>query len=320
MIAFEDDQRRQEWREWIERARRPDILVVAQKLGARLKRIVANEYAGPCPRCGGIDRFSINTKKRVYNCRGAGEGGDVIAMVQYVTGCSFIEACELITDEARPDRSCDETRVHCEASQVPKPAAPPRADGRSLGLWRKATRIDQNLYLWERGFAPPYPATLRYLRGGGDHPHALIAAFGLPDELEPGLLRMPDAAVRAVHLTRLDPTGMSRLKSDDARIIVGHGGLGFPVTVNPINDGLGLLIAEGIENALSLGLSLGLGAWAACSHTRMPALASAVPSYVEAVTIVSDPEPAARASAFTLAERLERRGFDVTVKPMGEAV
>ena len=131
---------------------------------------------------------------------------------------------------------------------------------------------------------------------------------------------MPDAAVRAVHLTRLDPTGMSRLKSNNAKIIVGQAGLGFPVAVTPINDGLRLLIAEGIENALSLGLSLGLGAWAACSHTRMPALASAVPSYVEAVTIVADPEPEARASACALADRLERRGFAVDVKVMGEAV
>ena len=91
------------------------------------------------------------------------------------------------------------------------------------------------------------------------------------------------------------------------------------MAVTPINDGLGLLIAEGIENALTLGLALGLGAWAACGHTRMTALASAVPGYVEAVTIVADPEPAARASASALAERLLRRGFEVCVKVMGVA-
>lgn len=322
MSVLEDDQRRQEWREWTERARGADILLTAQKLGARLKKIVANEYAGPCPRCGGSDRFSVNTRKRVFNCRGSDEsGGDVIDMVRYVTGCSFIEACEFITGERRPDRSRDETRVQCKASQVPEPAAPPRADGRALALWRMAAPIEHtsaDLYLRARGFAPPYPATLRYLPCAGDHPHALIAAFGLPDEPEPGSLRMPDAAVRAVHLTRLDPTGTSWLKSNNARIIVGQGGLGFPVAVTPINDGLGLLIAEGIENALSLGLSLGLGAWAACSHTRMPALASAVPSYAEAVKIVADPEPAARASAAALAEKLKRRGFIVTLRVMGE--
>jgi phage/plasmid primase-like uncharacterized protein len=322
MSVFEDDQRRQEWREWIERARRADILLVAQKLGARLKRIAANEYAGPCPRCGGTDRFSVNTKKRVFNCRSNDEsGGDVIDMVRYVTGCSFIEACEFINGEPRPDRSRDETRVQCEASQVPEPAAPPRADRRGLALWRMAAPLDRtpaDLYLGARGFAPPYRATLRYLPCAGDHPHALIAAFGLPDEPEPGLLRIPDAAVRAVHLTRLDPAGTKRLKTDDAKIIVGQDGLCFPVALTPVNDGLGLLIAEGIENALSLGLSLGLGAWASCGHTRMPALASAVPSHIEAVTIVADPEPAARASATALTEKLKRRGFIVTLKVMGE--
>jgi hypothetical protein len=203
------------------------------------------------------------------------------------------------------------------------PASPSHADGRPRALWRKApSQIDDDgpadLYLRGRGFKPPYPATLRYLPGRGDHPHALIAALGLPDEPEPGLLAIPDAAVRAVHLTRLDATGTKRLKTDDAKIVVGRAGLGFPVVVTPINDGLGLLIAEGIENALSLGRSLGLGAWAACSHTRMPALADTVPGYVEFVTIVADPEPAARASACALAKRLERRGFEVRVKVMGD--
>jgi hypothetical protein len=312
---------RDTWDRFWADARDADILAVAQTLGARLKNVSANEWAGPCPRCGGTDRFSINTNKRVYNCRGAGEGGDVIAMVRYVTGRSFIEACERITGEPRFDHACDETRVQRDASQAPQPASPPGADGRARALWRKAAPIDHtpaDCYLRERGFAPPYPATMRYLLGRGEHPHALIAAFGLPDEPEPGSLWMPDAAVRAVHLTRLNPTGICRLKSDSARIIVGQSGLGFPVAVAPINDGLGLVIAEGIENALSLGLSLGLGAWAACSHTRMPALATAVPSCVEAITIVADPELPARASATALAEKLRRRGFIVTVKVVGE--
>jgi hypothetical protein len=51
----------------------------------------------------------------------------------------------------------------------------------------------------------------------------------------------------------------------------------------------------------------------------MSALAGAVPGYVEAVTIVADPEPVARASAFALAEKLERRRFFITLKVMGEA-
>jgi hypothetical protein len=57
--------------------------------GIRLRGKV--ERIGPCPVCGGADRFSINTRKQVFNCRGFG-GGDVIAMVQHLDGCTFAEA------------------------------------------------------------------------------------------------------------------------------------------------------------------------------------------------------------------------------------
>ena len=86
---------------WVQRARDADILEVARQNGAALKRAGAAEWAGPCPVCGGDDRFSINTKDRVFNCRGA-IGGDVIALVEHVTGLDFIGACEAITGEPPP--------------------------------------------------------------------------------------------------------------------------------------------------------------------------------------------------------------------------
>jgi hypothetical protein len=146
------------------------------------------------------------------------------------------------------DPQFERGRQSASARRAPAPTRSPLVDGRALALWRSAAPIDRtpaDLYLRARGFASPYPATLRYLPGRGDHPHALIAALGLPGEPEPGLLHIPDSAVRAVHLTRLDPTGTKRRKTDDAKIIVGQGALGLPVTLTPINDGLGLLIAKG---------------------------------------------------------------------------
>jgi hypothetical protein len=40
------------------------------------------ERAGPCPVCGGRDRFSVNVRKQVFNCRGCQIGGDVIKLTQ----------------------------------------------------------------------------------------------------------------------------------------------------------------------------------------------------------------------------------------------
>jgi hypothetical protein len=100
---------RDDWDRFWADARAADILAVAQRLGARLKNIAANEWAGPCPLCGGGDRFSVNQRKNVFNCRGCEGRGSVIDMVMLVTGCSVIEASELITGEPRPDHSRDET-------------------------------------------------------------------------------------------------------------------------------------------------------------------------------------------------------------------
>jgi DNA primase len=62
----------------------------AIKLRGRIERI------GPCPICGGDDRFSINTKKQVFNCRGCATGGDVIALVQHLDACDFVTACNTL--------------------------------------------------------------------------------------------------------------------------------------------------------------------------------------------------------------------------------
>ena len=47
------------------------------------------ERCGPCPKCGGSDRFAISTSKQIWNCRGCQRGGDVISLVQHLDGCIF---------------------------------------------------------------------------------------------------------------------------------------------------------------------------------------------------------------------------------------
>ena len=83
----------------VERARAADILALAERLGAKLKKIASNEWAGPCQRTGGRDGFSVNARKKIFNCRRCGIGGDAIAMVAHITGSSFVEAVKFITGE-----------------------------------------------------------------------------------------------------------------------------------------------------------------------------------------------------------------------------
>ena len=77
----------------IARAHGADIVATAERLGATLKRATATERVGPCPKCGGRDRFSVNIKRQVWNCRGCATGGaDAISLVMHVRGYNFREA------------------------------------------------------------------------------------------------------------------------------------------------------------------------------------------------------------------------------------
>ncbi len=59
------------------------------------------ERVGPCPVCGGDNRFSINTNKNVFHCRQAGRGGDAIALVEYM-GRGRFSGCVRDADRACP--------------------------------------------------------------------------------------------------------------------------------------------------------------------------------------------------------------------------
>jgi CHC2 zinc finger/Toprim domain len=82
----------------VDLARSRDLLEIATQ-HTRLTRVSPAEYVGPCPACGGKDRFAVHVKKQVFNCRGCGaKGGDAIALVQFVNVASFPEAVSVLTD------------------------------------------------------------------------------------------------------------------------------------------------------------------------------------------------------------------------------
>ena len=140
-----------------------------------------------------------------------------------------------------------------------------------------------------------------------------IAAFGFASEPEPGVLAIDMAAVEGVHLVKLTPDGRKIQGGADnpSKITVG---LDIAVRRHRrpgANDLLGLAITEGIEDGLTAYAATGLGVWAACTAGRMPALADAVPDYIEAVTIFAHPDPAGQRGAVALADTLDARGIEV---------
>jgi KaiC/GvpD/RAD55 family RecA-like ATPase len=65
------------------------------------------EYAGPCPFCGGKDRFRVwpNREKPGYMCRQCNRKGDAIEFVRQMDNLSFQEACEAVgKDTLKPKK------------------------------------------------------------------------------------------------------------------------------------------------------------------------------------------------------------------------
>jgi len=89
------------WDDWVARARAVPIEDEAASRGIKLSGRGADR-SGPCPVCGGRNRFAINVKKQVYNCRGCKHAGDVISFVEFAEGVNFTRACEILTGEPPP--------------------------------------------------------------------------------------------------------------------------------------------------------------------------------------------------------------------------
>jgi Toprim domain len=99
-------------------------------------------------------------------------------------------------------------------------------------------------------------------------------------------------------------------RGDQAKIMIGHS-IGSPIVLAPPNDLLGMAITEGIEDALTVHEHTRLGAWAAGSASRLPAIADVIPAYIEVVTISVDDDIDGRRHAAVLGDRVQARGIEV---------
>ena len=293
----------------IEQAREADILALAERLGSNLKRAGAREYIGPCPVCGGRDRFGVNINKQVWNCRGCGKGGDAIGLARHAGGATFAEAVAALSGE---------TPTGVKFAPCQRDPGDDRGDVRrrretACWLWAQreplAGSIAETYLRTARGYGGPLPATLGFLKPSKDYAPSLIAAFAMPEEAEPGVLRAP-LAVDAAQLIALKPDGSGKASVEIQKRTIGSP-KGVPIVVAPANDLLAISIHEGIEDALSAHVATGLGAWASGGASFLPHLADAVPSYVETITVVAHPDEAGLIGARALARRLAARGFKV---------
>lgn len=274
-----------EFERWRDEAKAADPVAYVTGLGYRLMRQGA-EWIGPCPRCGGRDRFSINPRRGVFNCRGFG-GGDIIDMVMHIEDCDLLAACEKLTGRPPPQRTQKSAAPRQAPPPPPEPSAPPPPDDRrghdddDAGRRRRARIAAEELfdsalpimgthaaaYLEARGLSvyPRWTADLRFVP---ELPYWGYADADATEQVELGVYPAMVAAIRnlrgeiiAAHRTYLDPKEPRKLTPpgdrdrNAAKKVLGKMGGGI-IRLSP--PGPVLALGEGIETAQSFYM-LGMG-------------------------------------------------------------
>lgn len=194
---------------------------LVDRLGIVGLRAAGGELVGPCPLCGGRDRFGINLHSRAFLCRKCGiTGGDSVELVRQVLNLGFAEALTWACGEAPASIDPAEVarrRALAEAAEQRQRAAQNRYREQSLRdareIWARSRPGSQGVvraYLMARGFTPDMlpelPDALRFLV---DHPyvkkigHELVTVHRGPCMIA-GVLDA-GGALTAVHQTWVDP-------------------------------------------------------------------------------------------------------------------
>lgn len=156
--------------EWVGRARAGSFQRAVQLCGFTPAKGLnrGKDHAGPCPDCGGRDRFSVHYGKRKFNCRGCGaKGGDALALALVGGRVAFVDACEELSGEPRPARIAAETAEERAAREERR-----RESDRRQAEEAQAREAEQEQYrareraacrrIWESGRAPTTSGLGRY--------------------------------------------------------------------------------------------------------------------------------------------------------------
>jgi hypothetical protein len=278
-------------------------------------------YYAACPQCS-YKRKKANQKLKCLGVtidqRGVKLGCNHCAW----TDGAFYQAVD--TSRAAPVMT-ERERADKEKAEEERRRGLAASRSKSQWLWasRKPLRTSiAEIYLREcRGYRGPLPPTLGFLPARDEHPPAMIAAFGMARETEPGVLVIDDSAITGVHITRLRPDGSDKadIAGESAKLTIGVDNR-CPIWLAAVNDGLGLVIGEGVEDGLSAHEITGLSAWAAGTANRLPAMAAAVPDYIESITILVDADADDTGEKYSteLAQLLVERGIEVRLARSGD--
>lgn len=260
---------------------------------------------GPCPMCGGHDRFRWDNKdgRGTFICNQCGAGDGMKLAVDF-TGRPFPEVAgqiDVILGNVKPD--------------APQPPPIP-ADERRMALrkaWVESSPVVEgdlvDTYLRSRGLGErAYPASLRFapslLDGEGGTRPAMLALVGVHGERPVSM-----------HRTFLRADGGAKAEMGSPRkMMPGELPDGACVALSEWTGGGVLGVAEGIETAMAASFRFDVPCWAAISAAMM--MRWVPPEGCDEVVIFGDHDVSftGHAAAYTLARRMKAKGLAVSVQ------
>lgn len=122
---------------------------------AGLKRM-GHELVGPCPQCGGTDRFGVNLRKGLFQCRICGARGDGLKLVMWDRGLDFKAALTWLCGEVEGITPAE------REARIQKARAGASAARRAAEKYRQDV-IRQARVIWEQGRDPSGTEVEAYL-------------------------------------------------------------------------------------------------------------------------------------------------------------
>lgn len=270
------------------RARHPIPAIIGGTV--KLSR-VGREWKACCPfHADRSPSFTVFDEGRRFQCFGCGAAGDVLDYVQRAHGLGFREAVAMLEGDNAPAMPA-----------TPPRAAPERAErtDEAIALWRAAKAPQGTLaqsYLASRGVVCRLPDTLRFAR----------LPYGVRGPCHPVLLALvTDARDRPIGIQRtyLNAAGTGKAAVPKPKLSLGRIAGGATRLAPPSAT---LVIAEGLEDALSVQQSLGMATWATAGTGGMIALQ--LPPGVRSVIIAADNDEAGERAARVAADRFTSEG------------
>lgn len=282
---------------------------------------------GPCPGCGGTDRYFFSNKfgHGDYFCRhcspvvgGKQRSGDGFALLQLVHGWDFATARNRVL-EAAGLRGGESSNSYQSTHPLPIASAPAtvaKLTARAQRLRSESCRLDdcpdaveylQSRNLWPAALQSTLRAhvSVEYFADGqrvGRYP-ALIAA-----------VRDINHVLVTVHVTFLDAGRKLKVQAPRKLLSPLTGHEGCAVRLAPITgDTLG--IGEGLETCLTASAIHGMPVWAALNTTLLAKFTP--PAAVKRLVIMADNDVPGLQAAATLMQRLQGQvALEIRTPPM----